>query len=250
MTVVTWPMNSSEYIEFCIPTKCGSAMWTSLMIRYVTGKFPEHYPQPWVATDLRNNGFDYHNLLTHPPNKTILISRHPFSRFLSGYLDKAAGSDKRGTKFNFRGTWLPSPSSFREFVRLFAQHYPNIGNKVAKLHFLPYNSYFSCVNRSSVHFKLEDLSMWYPQFVRKYNMFNAVNDPRWEGGCWWKRENTTCKDSLISVKATNCRITRNKHNKNSCALLSTYLDETSKKVLYQIFKQDFLQFGYDRNDII
>jgi len=239
---LSWPMNS-EYIEFCIPTKCGSAMWSSLMIRYTTGKLPRHFPEPWLGTDLRINGFDHHKLLNNRVNKTIFISRHPFSRFLSGYLDKAATFDRRA-KFYFEGRWNATPESFRTFVTKFSETYPNIGNHFAKLHFLPIDHYYECANRSSVHYKLEHMSEWYPSFVQKYNMVSAVNDPHWEGGCWWRRTNSTCNNSLIPTRAKNCLITRNKHHKNSCSVINKYYDETTKSLIYKIFKNDFIRSNY------
>ncbi len=244
--MIVWPINS-EYIHFCIPTKCGSAMFFSLLIRYITGKLPAHFPEPWIGTDLRRNGFDYHKLLNHTANNTIFISRHPLSRFLSGYLDKA--NDIR-TKFSFKGKWESTPEAFTNFIMKFVQKYPNIGNNFAKLHFLPLDYYFTCSNKFSEHYKLETMSEWYPYFIKKYNMLDAISDPRWEGGCWWRQTNSTCKKSLIETKTTNCLLTHNKHNKNACSLINTYYNNNTKLMIYNIFKKDFVRSNYTIDNIL
>ena len=224
-----WPMGPGNFLELCVPNKVGSARWSQLAIRQLTGRFAGHYPEPYVNTDMRRGGVTMFPC-RHHPNVTrgnlvrLMVVRNPYERLLSGYLDKIVG---HGSIFN------ATPESFFSFTSLlraedprrplwlpgappiFAMR-PNATNGHAHDHFAPITSMsktgFSCHEELYKTFKrngsaireayrvvrLEEMEQWYPELVKELDIRATVLDPKWPpDGCYWKPSwATTCAEGL------------------------------------------------------
>ena len=236
-------MGPGKFLELCVPNKVGSARWSQLAVRQITGRFAGHYPEPYVNTDMRRGGV---TMLPcrHHPNVTkgnlvrLMVVRNPYERLLSGYLDKIVGhgSSFHATPdsfFNFtlllhaddprRPLWLPGAPS------IFAMR-PNATTGHAHDHFAPITSMsktgFSCHEELYTTFKrngsaireayrvvrLEEMERWYPALVKELDIRATVLDPKWPpDGCYWKPPSAAaCADGLDQLAGA-----RLAHNTNT-----------------------------------
>ena len=276
-------MGPGNFLELCVPNKVGSARWSQLAIRQLTGRFAGHYPEPYVNTDMRRGGV---TMLPcrHHPNVTkgnlvrLMVVRNPYERLLSGYLDKIVG---HGSIFN------ATPESFSRFTSLlraedpqrplwlpgappiFAMR-PNATNGHAHDHFAPITSMsktgFSCHEELYKTFKrngsaireayrvvrLEEMERWYPELVKELDIRATVLDPKWPpDGCYWKPSwATTCAEGLdgrfdAAAHNRSKAVVVEKHRTGSASKLAEFYP--TQEVIDQVtaFAQgDLDAFGY------
>ena len=244
-------MKNGKYVGRCAPCKVASSMICSLMIRYVSGKIPHHFPLPLLRTDLKINRYNVSNLrLKQKADQTYLFVRNPYARLLSGFLDKIVRPDSQmRLEFPIKD-FKATPDSFRTFVKNLTDH-PRVGNRYARSHLLPImnNTQSKCIFQASHVLKLEDMHSWYGNFVSKHDMFDAVNDPKWPGGCWWHPKNATCEGVLFpnnAVKSVSCIEKINYHTTGSCRMIHDYYDDETREKVFQYAQADFATFEYDR----
>jgi hypothetical protein len=232
-------MKNGQYVEMCAPCKVASSMICSLMIRYVSGQIPRHFPLPWPITDLKLNRYNVSNLrLKQKADQTYLFVRNPYARLLSGFLDKIVRPDSQmKLAFPTKNLFKATPDSFRTFVQNLTDH-PQVGNRYARSHFLPIMNitHSKCIFQATRVLKLEDMHSWYGNFVSKYDMFDAVNDPKWPGKCWWHPKNATCKTVFSPnhvVNAASCTEKTNYHTTGSCRMIHDYYDDETREKVFK-----------------
>lgn len=207
---------------------------------------------------------------------------------LSAYLDVLVRPSaarlwfgSRAGKFARQGQpmpWNKTRADFSLFVKELVAHRdqnrPGIryGSGFTEGHFLPAwnNRSFGCRRRmgmGALHdagtlrvLKLEDMALWYAGLVEELGLTATVRDRRWEGGCFWRPTNSTCRAALAppatSKNASHSTAThmrkcsaaperQQRHETGACAQLAQYYDcETAARVR-DWAAIDFETFGYD-----
>ena len=222
-------MGPRSFLDLCVPNKVGSARWSQLAIRQITGRFAGHYPEPMVNTDMRRGGVSMLPCRHHPKVRDgrlvrLMVVRNPYERLLSGYLDKIAGhgsafSATPASFFNFtlllraddprRPLWLPgAPSIFGHAVNAtsgYAHDHLAPITSMSKTGFSCHEELFKIYHRngSAIHdayrvVRLEEMEQWYPPLVKELGIRDTVLDPKWPpDGCYWKPPwAVTCADGL------------------------------------------------------
>ena len=252
-------MGPGNFLELCVPNKVGSARWSQLAVRQITGRFAGHYPEPYVNTDMRRGGVTmlpcrHHPDVTKGNLVRLMVVRNPYERLLSGYLDKLVGHGSifnatPGSFFSFtsllraedprRPLWLPGAPS------IFAMR-PNATTGHAHDHFAPITSMsktgFSCHEELYKTFKrngsaireayrvvrLEEMEWWYPELVKELDIRTTVLDPKWPpDGCYWKPSwATTCVDGLDG----QFDAARSAHNTSSTGVVEKHRTGSGSKL--------------------
>ena len=214
-------------IDFCGVPKAGMSSMYQLLLRAVSGRFGASFDA------FRGGATDTHRLLGTltgaircdrwwlQSNVTALrfvVTRDPYARLLSGYLNKVVRFPKvvfgegRPATMNFpspTGTqnWSATPADFAAFVaglKASRSKRSGIGDMVAVLHLLPFvdvpdsclpppgSRTMEALRAHALNvFRLEDMQAWYPKIVHAVpGLASAVNDPAWAkhgrpNPCFW-----------------------------------------------------------------
>ena len=231
-----WKGSADVMIDYEHIPKSGGSTWGQLLIRHTLGTFPLK-PLSGFAT-YNGGNWDLMRALgkrtfwsytcAHHAGKAIaplVIVRNPYTRLLSGYLDKVARASQNPSwraALSFRprrGTaWDATPVAFEDFVEQLLQHVraeKRIGDVVATTHLLPLTSLSqsrlwpnfgertldAAMRRWNV-LRLEEMTVWYPHIIRDFDLTSAANDPlwRWSGSrpydCFWTAPGKSCNESL------------------------------------------------------
>ena len=169
------------------------------------------------------------------------------------------------------GAFAPTPSGFADFVRQLTRPNATVGNHFARDHLLPITSspkpcltpeYRALVTNSRpeavvglaeyyhVH-KLELQAAWYPAWVRDNQMERHVTDSKWKQGCFWKRPNASCSETLraatsqVDVTSRSCNPTQ-QHNTGACGQLAAFYTRELADAVSRYAARDLEEFGYPR----
>ena len=240
-----YPVRGSDssvmLLDFCGVPKAGMSSMYQLLLRAASGRFG-----PGFDT-FRGGATDTHRLLGAltgslrcnrwvQSNTTaalrFVITRDPYARLLSGYLNKVVryprvmAGEGRPATMRFRApsggqNWSATPADFAAFVagldkwsNQSKKRRGPVGDSVAQLHLLPFVDLpISClpplgsrsVDALEAHalnvFKLEEMQAWYPVLVHAVpGLAEAANDPAWAmhgrpNPCYWAAHKQTCQQS-------------------------------------------------------
>lgn len=210
-------VSKARKFMYCGIPKCGVSRWRRL-IRRIEGV------ESWADKMAHNpdvNGLTYFSSyspaeatrLANDPGMTImLIVRNPYSRLLSGWLDK-----RKFPQFNL-------PQKFADFV----WYVSNTSDMKLNEHFKPMASF--CGVREGMLFtdilKLEEVDVWGPEIVRRLNLTDAVKSG-WKGGFF---------PSTVDVPL---------HNHNAAKRLREFYTPDLMRAIETRYRDDFVTFNYD-----
>jgi len=173
----------------CLAEKVASSTWKSFFIKALEYKL--------FISEIRK-GADPHfvkfkesqNILSqksikviadailNPNIPRIMFTRDPYSRALSGYIDKVVDSDEH--PFNFH-PGLPRTSSFIEFTQYISEHRP------LNEHFLPLTD--RCMlpmgMRYDYYLKIETMPHWYEALINLLDLRDEASSG-WDYSSYWR----------------------------------------------------------------
>jgi heparan-sulfate lyase len=210
-------VENGRYIYCGIP-KCGVSRWRRLA-RRVEGN-PNWYDNK--AHSPTGNGLKYladfteqgaDSYINNASIYSFIIVRSPYSRLLSGWLDK-----KDFPSFNY------VPNDFGKFIE-WLENQPD-ANKLNE-HFRPMTSFCGILDGMKFDFvaKMEEVDSWGPTLVKKLGINKFVNSG-WGGGFF---------------RSSGDNIAHNHHTEKR--LLEFYTPERMR-VVEQVYASDFATFGY------
>ena len=173
-------------------------------------------------------------LLNDPAVTSFVIVRNPFTRVLSGWLDKAFLKVPDGgtpRPYFLNGGHRALPTNFSEFLRLLKL------TPQASLdpHFMPMSSFcgLATAGMKVDHvFKLENISTWGPALVRKLGLEKFIDDA-WE---------TSHRGGFFP--AENGNEERTGHNHHASEQIRSYYRAADAAIVREVFEADFELFGY------
>ena len=257
-----WPMGPGKFLELCVPNKVGSARWSQLAIRQITGRFAKHYPEPQVNTDLMRTNLPCrsHPKVTHLLR--LMIVRNPYERLLSGFLDKMVGrgSDFHATPGSFanftallrasdprRPLWLPgAPTHMRANGATSGYAHDHLApiTSMSKTGFSCHEQLYQSFHRNGTAIRekyrvvrLEEMERWYPPLVEELDIRQTVLDPKWPpDGCYWKPQwAATCADGLDPAAAA-----RAEHNATVRAVVERHRTGSASKLAQYFATQEVI----------
>lgn len=210
----------------------------------------------------------------------FVIGRHPYTRMLSGFLDKMTWTESHGKdwttvrQINFRlargeaELFQATPDGFREFVLMLSKHV--LAGTPVNEHFEPMINV--CDVRKvqyQYYLRLEDMPTWFPclraglklerfsdtgwDHSRKYHSdwYSEYNDK-----CWWSPKGMSCSEyaelSQKLLEGSISEIAVDNVDAHDHDIHATSADEKWKQfytqevadTVYQMYKLDFDLFGY------
>jgi len=205
---------------YCGIPKCGVSRWRRL-IRRVSGIVTwqdnlAHNPAKnglqYIADIAKQSTQEAEALLNDPRVYTFVIVRSPYTRLLSGWLDK------RGfPQFKL-------PQTFPAFVYWAVRQTDDQINE----HFKPMTSFCGMTEglRFDAVYRIEEIGTWGPQLVRKLNITDSTATG-W-GGSFFRSKNQV-------------------HNHFSDQRLTEYYTDELMRVVAERYRKDFEVLGYDPN---
>lgn len=231
---VMWPMPSGKWLRLTVPSKCGTTRWGQLVMLVETGMLPtplSNYSPRWLLSQAnvslaRLRVCDMPLSVLSSQVVWLFVVRSPYTRFLSGYLDKGApwfahkdydhSVTIRGTTAEQRKLFTASPEGFAHWARWLSErrgwenktHFHNM-NLYAKLHFWPIMAAWQkhaqpaldLINSPSPWItprivKQEEMYEWFPPLVDELGIRSQVLKSVWTGGCFYSAPNASCADTL------------------------------------------------------
>eukprot|EP00873_Tetraselmis_striata_P029687 jgi/Tetstr1/449951/TSEL_037005.t1 len=225
-TLTAFDAPSGRKAFFCNPEKVGSTRWKALL--YKSKGDPWHAPHTvfprWAvlpAPEKRRKAED-------PARARFMFVRNPYSRLLSGFLDKAVHpvgilnpanpkNRRSDTILGHGGPYTDSPAEFLRFVETMNQmmaRQPGLPGMNG--HFAPLT--FRCGLNAGITYdfflKVEETDTWYPDLVTLLGLADATA-AGWErknstgagDGCFHKIPGMSCAQTTAALKrhADNAR---------------------------------------------
>jgi hypothetical protein len=209
------------------------------------------------------------------------LGRNPYTRVLSGFLDKMTEQSHRGNDWDTlrmtnigigrgegAGFFEATQDGFREFLQLLTAQV--MAGKRVNEHFAPM---VDVCNMAQVPYhymlRLEDMSQWYPCFRQGLNLHHFT-DSGWDHernhrsdwysphntGCWWSPAGVTCDeyqmkaDEFVVGQRANIRASgtdpNDVHSTNADEQWRLFYDQRMADMVYDTYIVDFKAFGYER----
>lgn len=211
---------------------------------------------------------------------SFAIGRNPYTRLLSGYLDKMVWHSEYMEFHTLQRVnsqlgmpqqhlWGDSAESFALFARMLANALR--AGRVINEHFRPQAQFCSMPSFPYTYrMRLEDMHEWYPcwsallgleRFTDRGWPPPTSDHPGWfntaEPECWWRPRGTTCEQYAaqrtdhagLAVPITDRgggASSMEGHNLNAAAKLRRYYLPATEAIVYDAYRADFDLFGYPR----
>eukprot|EP00041_Stephanoeca_diplocostata_P037813 m.1446706 g.1446706 ORF g.1446706 m.1446706 type:complete len:581 (-) comp25107_c0_seq89:1247-2989(-) len=215
--VVSAPKN----FIYCGIPKCGVSRWRRLL-RRIEGN-PDwrdnkaHRPQDSGLVYLANlSASDAHAFANAPATLSFVVVRNPFTRLLSGWLDKT----------QVQGFHMQLSSNFTEFV----QQVRDTPADELDEHFRPMTSFCGISNgmRFDVVARNEDIDVWGPQLVQRLNL-TAFTSTGWRGAFFPAAQSDKEAED---------------HNRHANDRVREFYTPEAERLVRSIYRDDFDVFGY------
>ena len=213
-------LRNGKYLVFAFPHKSGSTEWQALLLRHLSGNATIAAPHMFMRTLWRTNSLSrYVPLSAVPAAATVVricITRNPYERMLSFYLDKVVGH-----RFAEQKEWLQMSqpllppgvarnSTFEKFVRLASEprclgngrtREPCYRSALAAQHYGPISLVYPlCRDPRTRTLKLEEMDNWYAELVRELGWEDTVatgwRSKNRADSCFYHRPGLTCEQEL------------------------------------------------------
>lgn len=229
----------------------------------------------------------YHFEVPQPiPNSfpTFILGRSPYTRLLSGFLDKMTVQDRGNDMFTLQVTnaalgrgetdfFEDSKESFRDFLTQIIAVMKT--GTVVNEHFAPMVSVCN-VREVQYHYflRLEDMTKWMP-CLRDALQLGTFTDLGWDHdrtlrsdwykpyykGCWWRPKGMSCKEYMqqsrdfvqgyrTSIEVPQSNVPSGSaadvHQTSANDKLASYYDQEIADMVYDAYRIDFEAFGYER----
>lgn len=179
----------------CFCEKVGSTMWKAVILRALDPNYFRLMKQndfgPHQADkNLRLPHFkEFYSAINDTSVPRFLLVRNPYTRALSGYLDKVASAPLNVSCPYSAG--FNRSLGFEEFTTYLRTTYNTRGR--VNDHFMPITS--KCYHRGGMSFdfnlKVEHMAHWYEPFVRYLSLQSEVSSG-WNFSSAWHRSNESC----------------------------------------------------------
>lgn len=263
---VLWRLRNGIYVRIFFPYKAGSTEWLRLLVLHVTGCLirDPHWPV-WVSVRGMQPYSPQHVASSGGQLMRILITRSPYERMLSAYLDKVVTHGKLGLAP--RG--VQRNSTFAEFVRL-ASTERRPRTRSAAEHYGPLTTWW-CENpkwcdgcwlgfhNDTRILKLEEIDLWYAEIVHALGWEAEVRDSRWASGCFYRPVDSDCSTALESRRSDAasgphhlhpCRAhgaqygRHGGHQHKTCSLMAKHYTPQVARIVTVYSWNDLVRFGY------
>ena len=215
---------------------------------------------------------------------TFVLGRSPYTRLLSGFLDKMTKQDRGNDMYTLKVTnWAIGRGEFdfyektKEDFREFLTQIISVvkAGKPINEHFAPMVTVCS-VHSVPYHYflRLEEMTQWMP-CLRDGLKVDKFTDLGWDHsrtlrsdwytpqrkGCWWSPKGMTCEDYVqqsreyvqglrasIDVPKTQIKSgsEADVHSTSADDKWELFYDQEIADMVYEAYKIDFDAFGYDR----
>jgi len=231
-------------------------------------RFPERYPQAGTISD-----DELARALTDPNTPQIMIVRDPYTRLLSGFLDKIAVGANHSHSNVLRSLkhMDRTRAAFATFI------WETSRAKHLDAHFKLQTDYAACgmsdyrkpgvLRPFEFYLKYEEIDRWYAPLIRLLELEQAVSTgcnvstPVWHGTqpCFVATNcDGTCEDVLQGLPAEEPCASRSKGprprlggvshstgaSNSSARLLASFYTRDTARVATRFLKQDLLELGY------
>jgi len=249
-------VNTSHPFFICMPPKTGSTQMKALVI-YVNGG--PNYFQRMNKNFLRvhsNRKFmsDFHfqkldpqqlvDLLPLAPR--VLITRNPYVRFLSGYLDWCHRNKDLFQQYS--DDYVVNFEGFISMVEtLDFQHFNVIENH--HIHSITQISDFTNTHYSTI-LPIEEQDLWYDTFIRKMALYPYISQLNSDGHFFYIpniHNNSTIHENKLQVlHASPWEGVSNKdgHENNAANKLFQYYTPELARRVFDVHREDFEHFSY------
>ena len=213
--------------------KCGNTTLRQWYLHFTQNKFIENVDQLRIRTNhLIKKEFSpkYNSGLCDKYLKSIVV-RNPYDRVVSMFMDKFIFKQDR-----FSDTLSKENITFNNFLQLLLEERDKYNFELTDKHFIPQS-----LSREKLKFnyiiKLESFERDMLDFIHKEIDSNYNYDFTKKAGNFESSYNDEDYQSLTNVRLSELR-KKDSFNKKS------FLDNSTKPIIFNIYKNDFIKFNY------
>ena len=240
-----------QYPLLCVPQKNGNKEFAELV--YVAWR--DKPPKTWEEADKDMHRREVHEA-EHKRSHVYFVTRNPYTRILSLYLQKVANSclpGAEGCKSGWRG--FHKRTTFKAFVEGIEQRATSKGSLCAVNAHLC-QQVESCITttldvKEVTAIRLEEQSKWFPCFIQEIGIKPALLETGWENlknnqSCYYTSTGD-CKDMLQSIDPGQVNVTTGSFHAtgaSSAAKLREHYDSETAEIVSRLYADDFRILGY------
>ena len=235
----------------CVPQKNGNKQFGGI----VYAAWNEKPPKSGEVVDSDMSHWETHALDSNiEASHVYFVSRNPYTRILSMYLQKVVNACVSGQKGCDKGQWkgMNSTTTFKEFVKHVAEKSEKKGSTCA------YNPHLcqqveSCLSptlsaKDVTIIRLEEQSCWFPCFVKQIGVKSTLLKHGWtefSGRSCYYTATGECQDMLQSIDPETVGVaTGNVHATGASNKLAEYYDDETYEIVSRLYADDFRILGY------
>jgi len=241
----------------CVPQKNGNRNFGGVLHMMWFGSPPSSFDE--VVKVMPKYDFTQ----VSPCKQVWIVTRNPYTRFLSLYLQKVSVNclhdqsvDKKlclleKNRLAFKlGYEASKPPDFPEFVHLVDRWTTKYGNHLCSIDHHMCSQVAGCVFRDAAALrvlKLEEMSTWFPSFAEELGLTeNDLSGSKWtsfSGQPCYYTSTGDCADMLKTIEKTDHVVLDHVHATSASSQTAVYTPEAAALV-YKFYKKDFEILGY------